>query len=196
MTSVVPPAGAGAPVTGVKVAPLMKHGEIKDLHDVLDIAMKVHNEWRALPWWRGQPEPKPLIAGVFRLNPSKFPPTFEQNLALQFMSRAPMRHANCPAHRDYAAWLFLMQHYRVPTRLLDWTESALFATFFAVEDKSSPVGELWVLNPVVLNQTQLGTAYLSVPEDPRVEPMFVGAFAQHAYSGHIVAVGVREVDSG
>ena len=49
-------------------------------------------------------------------------------------------------------WLCLMQHYSVPTRLLDWSESILAALYFAVKDHPNIDGELIVLNAKHLNR--------------------------------------------
>jgi len=45
-----------------------------------------------------------------------------------------------------------MQHYLMPTRLLDWTESPLVALYFAVIKNELFEGALWVLLPTVLNE--------------------------------------------
>lgn len=47
-----------------------------------------------------------------------------------------------------------MQHYGVPTRLLDWTENPLIALYFVVsEDKHyTKDGALWCLLPTILNK--------------------------------------------
>lgn len=49
-------------------------------------------------------------------------------------------------------WLFVMQHYGVPTRLLDWTESPLVGLYFAVSERPRSDGCLWMLLPYRLNE--------------------------------------------
>lgn len=49
-------------------------------------------------------------------------------------------------------WLFVMRHYGVPTRLLDWTESPLVGLYFAAEKCSKSDGALWSLLPIELNK--------------------------------------------
>jgi hypothetical protein len=54
---------------------------------------------------------------------------------------------------ENTAWnrYFLMQHYNVNTRLLDWTEDAIKALFFAINEDSDKDSKVWILQPFKLN---------------------------------------------
>lgn len=65
--------------------------------------------------------------------------------------------------RDPWEILFLMQHHRVPTRLLDWSRNLLIAAFFAVHDELAWTVEednpcVFILNPHAWNKSVVGTA--------------------------------------
>ncbi len=112
----------------------------------------VADKWdpRTTPWFRGEPGEvdTPLLPSLYRLVNGK---RLNENEIVQSFRRMARGFCNYPLPNrdDTEEWLFLMQHQRLPTRLLDWTEGALIGLYFAIEYKAPVV---WMLNPDRLNQ--------------------------------------------
>lgn len=124
--------------------------EVHQIACVEDLVRHLQGEadYQGSVWYRGQSDSSwKLLPGFYRLDS----PPSESTLLKRFKQSAAMllgRSPDCSFD-----WLFLMQHYGVPTRLLDWSESPLVGLYFAVEDQDQTVdGSIWSLKPSELNR--------------------------------------------
>lgn len=118
--------------------------KIADLLRVLDEQL----DDGELVWFRGQSNVTwKLVPGLGRPG---FQSLAEMALIKRFKQNAVPHLTNKPSSEW--EWLFLMQHHRLKTRLLDWTESPLAGLFFAALENNDKDGALWCIDPVALNR--------------------------------------------
>lgn len=156
--------------------------KVTSIHEYLQTVELCTKEWFTVegswgPWFRGQSDATwALRPSMYRYSPLKRNVrALEDEIRQEFVVRAPSLGPERP--QNSWEWYFLMQHCGAPTRLLDWTESALIALFFAVKggrSRSDTDAAVWILEPWKLNES---VAKIKEVIAPGAEP---GMVARHA----------------
>jgi hypothetical protein len=118
-------------------------------------------------WFRGHPEShRSLTPAALR------PKTVDGrksalSLIADFMRIAEAKLPRLPDPNDDFKWVQIAQHYGLPTRLLDWTESATTALYFACLMPTSD-GIVFMIKPTELNSVgELAEARILDPQADR-----------------------------
>jgi hypothetical protein len=148
-------------------------------------------------WYRGASDSAhELLPRLYRsTHPAGRLVAVEREMLAQFRARSrPYLDSEIQSPWGY---LFLMQHYGVPTRLLDWSENAFVGLYFALsvaESKGFPTdAAVWVLDACSWNAATFpgmpspgaalhadDSALLNFGPDRDLDQMATGAAAMHA----------------
>lgn len=126
---------------------------VDSISEYLSIVSDLIGKWSSpdagelKPWFRGQRREKwGLVPGEFRygdINPDE--------IRSEFILKARDLLPNAPS-TDWE-WYFIMQHYGLPTRLLDWTNGSLVGLYFALSrDTGKDDACVWAIDPWELNR--------------------------------------------
>lgn len=150
----------------------------RSLSQFVDVVQDLQEEWSdwededtdttdgglAHIWFRGHSNIRwELTPKIFRTK-SSIRVTDEEELYNEFVRRGGSLMNSLP---DGWHAYFVMQHHGIPTRLLDWTDSALVALYFALKDSRTDAA-VWAMNPLWLNSRTVNRYALV---DPRFDPI-------------------------
>jgi hypothetical protein len=138
---------------------------IASVGEYMEEVSRVRQDWKKKsrwgfdwqPWFRGESqgkEPTALQPKLYRSKARIGKLLYdEQEMRLDF-KRCGMPFITEWRPENKWEWYFLMQHYGAPTRLLDWSDGALVALYFAVKGRAGKKEEaaVYMLDPWWLNK--------------------------------------------
>lgn len=143
---------------------MIKKLYFETLQEYLEIVQKIPTDWNLNPsaiWCRGVNNSSfSLIPGcVWRGIDLELEESFVGEFLIHYRSYYDK------SVKDPLELYALMQHYGLPTRLLDWTSSPLVALYFSLENESPTENAVWIMSPVDLNKIAIGIETNIVPKE-------------------------------
>lgn len=158
--------------------------EIRTMDELLQFVNELSQKHGLRLWYRGEDDANRILIPSIQRSQKRL--DVERYITNDFYIKAKRILQNPPDKHNYAGWVSLMQHYGLPTRMLDWSYSPLIASFFATEtykqmaDKDASV---WVLVPDLFNEMQ-GFGHCIYPLDAdTAQEMLLPAF-KHNHHNH------------
>lgn len=146
----------------------MAKGKITDLATYIHLVNELHKnsgleQATSQLWFRGQGDRTwDLLPTIYRNRNLNY---FEREMIRDFKLLSNELISKRPINE--LEWLFLMQHYGLQTRLLDWSESHLVALYFSVLDYANTRDSaVWAIHPWSLNLVSLGHKTIPVSSHP------------------------------
>lgn len=149
------------------------NNEILNVSEFLTRIGEIRSSWWAqdeddpwMPWFRGHKQAgwklRPILYRDYS-SARREKLRIEDEIQHEFMVRAPALSQIKPDQSEWD-WYFLMRHYGAATRLLDWSEGALVALYFAVRhNRGLYDAAVWILDPYELNKRVVGKQELVCP---------------------------------
>lgn len=126
---------------------------IKSLSEYIEVVSEIRKFSGDRIWFRGHSKlSHKLIPSIYR-NDTWY--NKEYSFSGEFGALQKFRRESMLHYESEYELLELMQHYGLPTRMMDWTESSLISLFFAINKEQSQISEnpvVWTINPLELNK--------------------------------------------
>ena len=129
--------------------------EIRTIDELLQFVNGLHQKHGLRLWYRGVDDASLSLVPSIQRSEKRLEK--ERYITNDFYIRAKQILNNPPEKHNYAAWVSIMQHYGLPTRMLDWSQSPLIASFFASETYQTTYdmdAGIWILAPDILNEQE------------------------------------------